>query len=407
MHTPDKQHVANSETGGQPVAEVAPRSLLVILASLAALGTLSTNILLPSLPRLANAFDVPTTATGALMSSFFAVFAIGQLFVGPLSDRYGRRPIVLGGLVIFVAGSVICAMAPTMSVLIVGRVIQALGVSAASVLSRAIARDLYSGGGLSRVLSIIMVAMAAAPGFSPLVGGGLDHVFGWRSAFVAVAAFGVFIAVAYAARVGETHNGARERLDLKAILHVYMVLLRDRRFIVPAASVALLIGGLFSVFTITPAVLVDGLGFSPFALSMFYAGTVFIVFGAGFSAPKIAQRTGLAAVTRAGLMIACLGCLVMAILAGVGFNNFASYLLPMLIFLFGMGLANPTGTALTLTPFGDRAGSASALLGFMQMAIAALAIVATTLLPVSAFAALSLVLALLTTTAALVFALRV
>ena len=105
-------------------------------------------------------------------------------------------------------------------------------------------------------------------------------------------------------------------------------------------------------------------------------------------------------------MIACLGCLIMVALAGAGFKNFASYLLPMLVFLFGMGLANPTGTALTMTPFGERAGSASALLGFMQMAVAALAIVAATTLPVSAFAALSLVLALLTTTAALVFTLR-
>lgn len=384
----------------------ASRLLLAILASLAALGTLSTNILLPSLPRIANAFDVPTAATGSLMSSFFAVFAIGQLFVGPLSDRFGRRPIVLGGLVVFVAGSVICTLAPTMIVLILGRVVQAVGVSAASVLSRAIARDMYSGSELGRVLSIIMVAMAAAPGFSPLVGGGLDLAFGWRSAFAAVAAFGVGIAMAYAFRVGETHHGTREPLDLGVIFRGYIALLCDRRFIVPAASVAMLLGGLFAVFTITPAILVDGLGFSPLALAMFYAGTVLIVFGAGFAAPKLTKRVGLAVVTRAGLVIASLGCLIMAGLAIAGFNSFVSYLLPMLIFLFGMGLANPTGTALTLTPFGDRAGSASALLGFMQMAVAALAVVAATTLPVSAFAALSLVLAILTTTAALVFILR-
>lgn len=380
--------------------------LLAILASLAALGTLSTNILLPSLPRLAADFDVPTAATGSLMSSFFATFAIGQLFVGPLSDRFGRRPIVLSGLLIFVVGCVICTVASTLTVLIAGRVVQAIGVSAASVLSRAIARDLFSGNELGRVLSIITVAMAAAPGFSPLVGGGLDLLFGWRSAFAVVAAFGVVIAIAYVFRVGETHHGVRERVSLVSIFRGYTSLLVTRQFIVPAASVALLIGGLFAVFTITPAILVDGLGFSPIALAMFYAGTVFIVFGAGFVAPKLTQRTSLAVAAKTGLVIASGGCIVMAILAGTGFRSFASYLLPMLVFLFGMGLANPTGTALTMSPFGERAGAASALLGFMQMTTAALAIVTATLLPVSAFSALSIVLAILTTMAALIFRLR-
>jgi MFS transporter, DHA1 family, multidrug resistance protein len=273
-------------------------------------------------------------------------------------------------------------------------------------LSRAIARDLFSGNELGRVLSIITVAMAAAPGFSPLVGGGLDHVFGWRSAFAAVAIFGVVIAIAYAFRVGETHSGVRAQLKFVSVLRGYAALLVNRQFIVPAASVALLIGSLFAVFTITPAILVDGLGFSPFALAMFYAGTVFIVFGAGFIAPKLTQRTSLAVAARTGLIIASGGCVVMAILAGTGFRSFASYLLPMLVFLFGMGLANPTCTALTMSPFGARTGAASALLGFMQMATAALAIVTTTVLPVSAFPALAIVLAILTTMAALIFRLR-
>ena len=378
-------------------------SLLAILASLAALGTLSTNILLASLPGIAGSFAVATAATGAMMSAFFATFAVGQLAVGPLSDRYGRRPIILVGLAIFVAGSMLCAVATTLPIVVAGRVVQAVGVCASSVLSRAIARDLFSGAELARVLSFIMVAMAAAPGFSPLVGSGLDYAFGWRSTFVAVAAFGLGLAVAYSASVGETHCGERAGLNPMEILRGYLELLRDRRFIVPAASVSMVIGGLFAVFTVTPAILVDGLGFSPLSLSLFFAGTVFVVFGAGFSAPRLAQRYGLPAVTRYGLIIACTGCVLMTVLALAGFRNFPSYLLPMLVFLFGMGTANPIGTALTLSPFGERAGSASALLGFLQMAIAALAIVAATALPTTAFVALSLVLASLTTLALLTF----
>jgi DHA1 family bicyclomycin/chloramphenicol resistance-like MFS transporter len=394
MQAPEPNPAAQPEASG---------ALIAILAALAALGTLATNILLPSLPGIAHSFQVQTAATGSLMSSFFATFALGQLFVGPLSDRYGRRSIVLVGLVVFVVGSAVCTAASTLSGLVAGRVVQAFGVSACSVLSRAIARDLFSGHELARVLSFIMVAMAAAPGFSPLLGSALDDRFGWRAAFVSVAAFAVVLGLGYAFFVGETHRSARGRLDLIAIVLGYISLLRDRRFVVPAASVAMVIGGLFAVFTVTPAILVDGLGFTPLTLSLFYAGTVFIVFGAGFVAPRLARRVGLAAVTRYGLMIASAGCMLLAALALAGFRDFLSYLLPMLVFLFGMGMVNPIGTALTLSPFGERAGAASALLGFMQMAAAAMAIVAATILSASPFLALSLVLAALTTGALLIF----
>jgi DHA1 family bicyclomycin/chloramphenicol resistance-like MFS transporter len=397
MRQLDTRNTTAVEATGAPLA---------ILASLAALGTLSTNILLPSLPAIARAFEVPTASTGSLMSWFFATFALGQLFVGPLSDRYGRRPLVVAGLVLFVAGSLVCAAATSLSGLVAGRIIQAIGVCAASVLSRAIARDLFSGNKLARVLSFIMVAMAAAPGFSPLLGSGLDHVSGWRSPFAFVAAFGAVLGISYAIAVGETHGSEHTPLALTPILRGYGSLLGDRRFVVPAASVSLVLGGLFAVFTVTPAILVDGLGFTPLELSLFYAGTVFVVFGAGYAAPRLAQRSSLAAVTRLGLMIASAGCLVMAALALADVHTFAGYLLPMLVFLFGMGMVNPIGTALTLTPFGARAGAASALLGFMQMAAAALAIIAATTMAASPFLALSLVLATATTAAALVFCLR-
>jgi DHA1 family bicyclomycin/chloramphenicol resistance-like MFS transporter len=381
-------------------------ALLTILACLAALGTLSTNILLPSLPGIARALEVPIVSTGALMSWFFATFALGQLFVGPLSDRYGRRPIVVAGFAIFVAGSIVCAISTSLSGLVAGRIIQAIGVCAASVLSRAIARDLFTGNELARVLSFITVAMAAAPGFSPLLGSGLDHFFGWRSPFAFMTAFGAILGIAYAVAIRETHGGERTPITLTPILRGYGALLRDRRFVVPAASVSLVLGGLFAVFTVTPAILVGGLGFSPLELSLFYAGTVFVVFGAGFAGPRLAQRSSLAAVTRLGLTIASGGCVLMAALALAGFHTFGSYLLPMLVFLFGMGMLNPIGTALTLTPFGARAGAASALLGFLQMTAAALAIITATTMAASPFLALSIVLATMTTVAALVFCLR-
>ena len=225
---------------------------IAVLAGLAATGTLATNILLPSLPQMAASLNVTSAAVTSAITIFLAVFAIGQLAVGPISDRYGRRWPVLIGFAVFFAGSVWCALATDLTGLLIGRVIQAAGACATSVLSRAIARDLFSGAALARAMALIMIAMAAAPGFSPLLGGALEHAFGWRSEFVLVAAFAALGAVAYAAVFGETHHATRTPLDPLAITRAYLGLIADRRFVVPAATVSLIMGSLFSIFSAAP-----------------------------------------------------------------------------------------------------------------------------------------------------------
>jgi DHA1 family bicyclomycin/chloramphenicol resistance-like MFS transporter len=216
---------------------------IAVLASLAATGTLATNILLPSLPQMAVSLGVTSAAVTSTITVFLAVFALGQLVVGPVSDRYGRRWPVLAGFAIFFAGSVWCALAADLPSLLIGRVIQAAGACATSVLSRAIARDMFSGAALARAMALIMIAMAAAPGFSPLLGGALDHAFGWRSEFVMLAGFAALGALAYGAVFGETHLATRTPLDLRAIAGNYFGLITDRRFVVPAATVSLIMAG--------------------------------------------------------------------------------------------------------------------------------------------------------------------
>src|SRR6202795_2763310 len=161
-----------------PRAEVSSTfAQIAVLAALAATGTLATNILLPSLPQMAVSLNVSSAAVTSAITIFLAVFALGQLVVGPISDRYGRRWPVLIGFAVFFAGSVWCGLATDLPGLLTGRVIQAAGACATSVLSRAIARDMFSGAALARAMALIMIAMAAAPGFSPLLGGALDHYF--------------------------------------------------------------------------------------------------------------------------------------------------------------------------------------------------------------------------------------
>ncbi len=343
---------------------------IAVLAALAATGTLATNILLPSLPQMAASLQVTTPAVTQSITVFLAVFAIGQLAVGPISDRYGRRMPVLIGFAVFCAGSIWCGLANDLPTLLMGRVVQAAGACSTSVLSRAIARDMFNGAALGRAMALIMIAMAAAPGFSPLLGGALDHYFGWRSEFAFVGVFAAVGALAYSIVLGETHRSTRTPLNPVAITRTYFSLIGDRRFLIPAATVSLIMGGLFSLFSAAPRVLIEGLNFTPIQLGLFFAGTVLVVFSAGMLATKLGPRFGLDRSIQAGLLLAAAGSI--AILLVSLFNaTFLPFLGACCVFLLGMGIVNPLGTAQALSPFGEKAGAASALVGFWQMMSAA------------------------------------
>lgn len=376
--------------------------MLFLLAGLAALGALATNIILPAFPRMGAELAISSAELGLLLSSFFVAFAFGQLAVGPLSDRFGRRSLVIGGLAVFAAGSIVCAFAETLPFLVLGRVIQALGACAASVLSRAIARDLFDGEALGRALALTMIAGAAAPGFSPLLGSILAGLSGWRITFVVVAIFGVVLALHYLSRVGETLPAARRTpLAPSAVAAAYGRLAVDPRFLFPAASVSLVIGGLYSFFAAAPGVLMNELGLSAFQLGLSFAATVLVVFLAGFLAPRLAHRRGPRAISMIGLLIALGGSIAMFAFAAV--PTFSTFTMAIALYLFGMGLINPLGTAIALNPFGRQAGLASSLLGFMQMGCAAIGATFASALPFPPSVSLAVVLTAGSTLALLVF----
>jgi DHA1 family bicyclomycin/chloramphenicol resistance-like MFS transporter len=295
------------------------------------------------------------------------------------------------GFAVFFGGSVWCGLANDLPNLLAGRVVQAAGACATSVLSRAIARDIFRGAALARAMALIMIVMSAGPGFAPLLGGALDHSFGWRSEFALVAAFAAMGAIAYGIVLGETHNSIRIPLNPVAIVSVYIGLIRDRRFAIPAATASLIVGGLFSMFSATPRLFIEALDFTPIQLGLFFAGTVFIVFAAGMLATKLATLYGLDGPIRAGLWATAAGSLAILLFSMIS-PTFLPFLGAMSIFLLGMGVVAPLATAQALSPFGEKAGAASALLGFWQMTCAAIGVWLAATVSQEAMLALGLVL---------------
>ncbi len=378
-------------TGSRSPARRLNGETIFLLAGLAALGALATNIILPAFPRIGASLDASSQELALTLSSFFTAFAFGQTLVGPLSDRFGRKWLVLGGLAVFLAGSGLCAAADTLPFLIFGRVVQALGACVASVLARAIARDLFEGETLARALAMTMIAGAVAPGFSPLLGSVFDSLLGWRITFLVVGAFGAVLALHYAMRIGETHAANRRApLTVSTVISGYARLAMDPRFAFPATAVSLVIGGLYSFFAAAPAILMSELGLSALELGLSFATTVLIVFAAGFLAPRLAHRWGQRNVGMIGIFIALAGGLSMFAFASG--PTYARFTIAIALYLFGMGLINPLGTAIALHPFGRQAGLASALLGFMQMGCAAVGASFTSILPFTPTASLAAIL---------------
>jgi DHA1 family bicyclomycin/chloramphenicol resistance-like MFS transporter len=216
-------------------------------------------------------------------------------------------------------------------------------------------------------------------------------LFGWRSEFAFVGLFAALGALAYGAVLGETHRSTRIALDPKAIIQTYLGLSTDRRFLVPAATVSLIMGGLFSVFSAAPSVLIEALRFTPIQLGLFFAGTVMIVFAAGMLATRLAPRFGLDRSIKGGLMAAAFGSMA-TLLVSTTAPSFLPFLAAISVFLLGMGIVNPLGTAQALSPFGEKAGAASALLGFWQMMTAAIGVWLTATISHQAMFALGVVL---------------
>ncbi|MHB2167292.1 multidrug effflux MFS transporter [Alsobacter sp. R-9] len=347
-------------------------ALTVVLALMTALGPLSTDMYLPSLPDISVTLGASTAHTQLTLSVFLLGFACGQIVYGPFADRYGRRPPLLAGFVLYIVATALCSLAPTIDWLIAGRFLQALGASGPIVLARAIVRDLYEGPRAGRELARMGTIMGVVPAIAPTLGGVLQALYGWRASFFVTTAGAIALVGVVWALLPET---LRQRSDASlsplGIARSFASLLPHRGFLVYVALSALTYGGLFAF--------ISG---SSFVLQGFY-GLNSIVYGMSFTFAVCGYITGTVIGRRlvgsrgldgtVGIGAACLaaGSLVMLGLVLLRTGSFLEVAAPMAIYTFGVGLLMPNAMAAAMQPFGDRAGAASSFLGLVQMMLGA------------------------------------
>lgn len=360
--------------------QVAPKGLLTLLTLLSTLAMLATNLYLPSLPSLAAEFNTTASGARATLTVFLAAFALAQLVWGPLSDRWGRRCVLLAGLVLYVLASIACSMADSLGVLLAARVVQGIGACAASTLVRAIARDWFEGAELSRVLAVILTLMTAAPGLSPLLGGVMETTFGWRADFILLAVFGAAAAVLTWSSMPERHH-KRGTMSPLQVMSDYRRIAKRPEFLGPTLATSLGVGGLFAFFGSAPAIFIQHLGISPAMFGVVPAGLVLALFAGGAASGALRRRFGAkdAVLIAVGLLVA--GSVSMSMLFLTQALGWTILLAPLLLYLCGIGILNPVATAAAMEPFPHNAGAAAALNGFFQLTGATLGTLLLALFP--------------------------
>jgi DHA1 family bicyclomycin/chloramphenicol resistance-like MFS transporter len=349
-------------------------ALTALLALLTAVGPMSVDFYLPSLPEIGRVFDASLPQVQLTLSGYLVCFAVGQIVYGPISDHIGRKPVLLTALALYVAVCLGCAIARSIEMLIALRCLQAFGVAAAPVLARAMVRDLYHGVRAGRELARMGSITALAPIVAPSLGGVLQTTFGWRSAFLAMAGLSFGAIVLIMRLLPETmKQPPAHAFSLPAIVRSYREFLRHRSYRVYLGIVAAAYGGLFAWISGSSFVLQDLYGLSPLAFGLVFAAAT-LGYGAGaLIATKLVVRIGIDRTIVCGGVALAGGALAMLAAIALGVTSPLGLVLPMAVYLCGLGLAMPQAMAGALMPFPERAGAASSLLGFLQQVVASTA----------------------------------
>ena len=341
--------------------------LEILLGSLTAIAPLSIDMYVPAFSAIGGALHVDTAAIQLTLAAFFVGFAGAQLLAGPIVDRFGRKRPLLIGLFVYVVGSVLCALAPSLPVLIAGRVIAALGGAFAVVVPRAVVRDLVSGAEAAKMFSRLLLVMGVAPIVAPLLGGWLLVHVGWRSIFVVLSLAGVvlFVAAAVALPATTTSRAPSSTPAWRGVLS-------DRRFVRFTLAGGCAQAAMFAYISGSSFVLIERFGVAADDYGFFFgANAAALIFASqlnrrlltDFTPEAISRWSGRAVVVTAGLVA----------VAGIATSSLWALAAALFVFLGTLGFVTPNTGAIALEGQGARAGMASAMMGFSQFALAAVA----------------------------------
>jgi DHA1 family bicyclomycin/chloramphenicol resistance-like MFS transporter len=352
----------------------APRSqpselrIAIISGLLIGIGPISLALFTPAMPEIAAAFRVDNGMVQLALSVYLGGFAVAQLLSGPLADTYGRRPILVWFLLLFLGGSIGAVLAQDIRVLLAMRLLQGVGAAAGMSLSRAIVRDLFTGETSARILNLISLILATGPALAPAIGGVVITLFGWEAVFALMVILGIATLLMVWLALPETLRATASPPQLRDAFRSYASLLGNPHFIWPSLTLAGAVGAFYTQAAVLPFIVVGDLGYSAtqFGLTMLFISSCYFagVMLMGWLIPRIGAfrvvPVGLAMLVASGVVI-----LVLPFMP----RNLIGIVIPIALFTAGNAFILPAMYTASMAPFPDKAGAAASLTGFLQMGI--------------------------------------
>jgi len=348
--------------------------IIIILGALSTISPFAIDMYLPAFPQMADALHTSTARISLSLSSYFAGLAAGQLFYGPLLDRFGRKLPLYAGLTLFIAASLLCLGSRTVEWLIALRFVQALGGCAAAVASMAMVRDFFHVDETAKIISLLILILGASPLLAPSVGVFVAMHLGWQWVFIVLAAFVALMLAVSRWLLPEGHPpDPGVALRLLPILRNYAIVLKEPQFITYALSGAFVFSGLLVYVASSPIIFMEVFHVSAQKFGAIFAGLAVGFIGSNQINVFLLRKFSSEQIFRATLMVECPSALLLLVGTMGGWFGLETTLVLLFISLSSLGLACPNAAALSLVPFDRNIGSASAMLGFLQIGVSGLA----------------------------------
>lgn len=357
----------NMQTPLQPASVMSERRVALIGGLMAAIGPMSLSLFTPAMPEIVHAFGTTQSAVKMTMSLYFGGFAFAQLACGPLSDAFGRRPVTVAFMAIYLAGSIFALLSPTIEMLIAARFLQGVGAAVGVAVSRALVRDLFTHERSARIMNLIGIILAIGPAVSPTLGGFTMELFGWHAIFLLMVAMGGLVVAVTMVSMRETVMRDPSRLRPRQLLKNYALILGTPYFTLSSLAIGGSAGALYVLASVLPFVMMERVGLTPtqFGVGMIIQSASYLV--GSLVLRRLIGRFGAFRLVPVGLV--CIGVASLALAIGLRLfePNFYNVMVPVGVYAFGIAYVMPAMSTAAMAPFQKNAGAASAMMGFFQM----------------------------------------